>query len=77
MEKEYSLAILTAEDEDGNREPIGIVTTRREADELAESDMERRQRLLNGGGDPGLCPYLYKIWSQGIDGYTVAEVWTA
>lgn len=75
--REYSLAILTAEDEDGTREPIGIVMTRAEADELAAADMDHRRSLLDQGEAPGICPYLYQIWANGSDGYHVTEEWLA
>ena len=71
------LAILMVEDEDGNREPIGIVTTRREAEELAQADMDHRRSLLDQGEGPGICPWEYQIWSRGQDGYEIAERWTA
>jgi hypothetical protein len=30
-------------------------------------------RRLERGNDPGLCPYEYKVWAQGIDGdYRIA-----
>ena len=30
-------------------------------------------RRLERGEDPGLCPYVYKVWANGIDGcYRIA-----
>lgn len=72
---EYSLAVLMVEDEEGTREPIGIVTTRREADELAEADLKRRKSLLDAGDDPGICPYVYQIWDHLANGYAKVEEW--
>jgi len=63
------LAMLNAEDEEGHHEPVAVASTINEAKEIAESDFRRRQRRLERGEDPGLCPYVYKVWAQGIDGY--------
>lgn len=75
LPREYSLAILIAEDEEGSREPIGILSTRAEADELATADMNRRRSLLDQGGAPGICPWEYQIWTHGSDGYRIADRW--
>ena len=63
------LAMLIAEDEEGHHEPVAVASTINEAKELAECDFRGRQRRLERGEDPGLCPYVYKVWAQGIDGY--------
>ena len=63
------LAMLIAEDEEGHHEPVAVASTINEAKELAESDFRGRRRRLERGEDPGLCPYVYKVWAQGIDGY--------
>ena len=63
------LAMLIAEDEEGHHEPVAVASTINEAKEIAESDFRGRRRRLERGEDPGLCPYVYKVWAQGIDGY--------
>ena len=70
---QLGLAMLILEDEEGNHEPVAVASTINEAKELAESDLRRRMRRLERGDDPGLCPYTYKVWAQGIDGdYRIA-----
>ena len=64
--REFSALIV--EDEEGNYEPIGDVSTIQEAIELAQGDLNRREKLLWDGEDPGLCPYEYVIWSRSRDG---------
>ena len=72
------LAMLIAESEDGQYEPVGVVASISEAREIAESDLKGRRRRLERGADPGLCPYAYKVWANGIDGdYRVAIELTA
>jgi len=67
------LAMLIAESEDGQYEPVGVVASIVEAREIAESDLQGRMRRLERGGDPGMCPYAYKVWANGIDGdYRIA-----
>jgi hypothetical protein len=67
------LAMLIAEDEEGHHQPVAVASTINEAKELAQSDFLARRKRLERGDDPGLCPYLYKVWAQGIDGdYLVA-----
>ncbi len=61
--------MLIAEDEEGHHEPVAVARTINEAKELAESDFRGRRRRLERGEDPGLCPYVYRVWAQGIDGY--------
>lgn len=71
---QLGLAILIAEDEEGHYEPVAVAGTIAEAKELAKSDFLARQRRLQHGDDPGLCPYLYKLWAQSIDGnYVLAQ----
>ena len=48
---------------------MAVVGTINEGKEIAESDFRGRQRRLERGDDPGLCPYIYKVWARGIDGY--------
>jgi hypothetical protein len=66
---QLSLAMLIAEDEEGQYEPVAVVATIGEAREIAESDLRGRMRRLERGDDPGLCPYVYKVWANGIDGF--------
>ena len=71
---DLGLAMLIAEDEEGRIEPVAVAGTINEARELAESDMSSRMRRLDHGGDPGICPYTYKLWARGIDGdYIIAH----
>ena len=70
---DLGLAMLIAESEDGQYEPVGVVASISEAREIAESDLQGRMRRLERGNDPGLCPYAYKVWANGIDGdYRIA-----
>jgi hypothetical protein len=70
---QLGLAILIAEDEEGQYEPVAVVASIGEAHEIAESDLRGRMRRLERGEDPGLCPYEYKVWANGIDGeYRIA-----
>jgi hypothetical protein len=67
------LAMLIAEDDDGNWPPVAVASTIAEAKELAASEMRERMRKLEGGRDAGICPSCYKLWSRGVDGeYLVA-----
>ena len=66
---QLGLAMLIAEDEEGQYEPVAVVASIGEAREIAESDLRGRMRRLERGEDPGLCPYEYKVWANGIDGY--------
>ena len=68
---ELGLAMLIAEDEEGRIEPVAVASTINEAKEIAESDLRSRMRRLDHGGDPGICPYTYKVWARGIDGHYV------
>ena len=70
---QLGLAMLIAEDEDGHTQPVAVASTINEAKEIAQSDLAGRMRRLERGDDPGLCPYEYKVWGQGIDGdYRIA-----
>ena len=60
-------AMLIAESEDGDYEPIAIASTIREARELARDDVRSRMRRVERDDTP-LCPYTYKVWARGIDG---------
>ena len=75
---DLGLAMLIAESEEGQYEPVGVVSSISEAREIAESDLKGRMRRLERGADPGLCPYTYKVWANGIDGdYRIAIELTA
>jgi hypothetical protein len=65
---ELGLAMLIAEDEEGHYEPVAVVVSIAEAREIAASDLRGRMRRLEREEDPGLCPYLYKVWARGIEG---------
>lgn len=65
---DLGLAMLIAEAEDGQYEPVAVVANVGEAREVAASDLAGRMRRLERGGDPGLCPHVYKVWARGIDG---------
>jgi hypothetical protein len=65
---ELGLAMLIAEDEEGHHEPVAVANSINEAKEFAESDLRGRMRRIEGGNEPGLCPYVYKLWARGIDG---------
>ena len=60
-------AMLIAESEDGQYEPVAVVATVDEARNLAQEDLQSRMERLEKGGSP-LCPYTYRVWARGIDG---------
>jgi hypothetical protein len=69
---DLGLAMLIAESEDGQYEPVAVVANVGEAREIASDDMASRMRRLEHGESP-LCPYEYKVWARGIDGaYRIA-----
>ena len=75
---DLGLAMLIAESEDGQYEPVAVVSTINEAKEIAESDLRGRMSRIERGDDPGICPYNYKVWANGIDGgYRIAIELTA
>ncbi len=57
---ELGLAMLIAEDEEGHHEPVAVASTINEAKKSSpESDFhDGRMRRIEGGNDPGLCPYV-------------------
>ena len=70
---ELGLALLIAEDEEGHHEPVAVASTINEAKEIAQRALRSRMRRLDRGADPGMCPYIYKLWARGIDGdYRIA-----
>jgi hypothetical protein len=64
---DLGLAMLIAESEDGQYEPVAVVANVGEAREVAQDDFRVRMRDLERGESP-LCPYVYKVWARGIDG---------
>lgn len=54
--------LVVAEGEEGHYEPVALASTPFEAEERARADFARRLRLLEQDEDPGMCPYLYRIW---------------
>jgi hypothetical protein len=64
---DLGLAMLIAESEDGQYEPVAVVANVGEAREIASDDMASRMRRLEHGESP-LCPWVYKVWARGIDG---------
>src|SRR5437899_777746 len=70
---ELGSAMLIAESEDGQHEPVAVVGSISEGREMAESDLHNRMRRLEREEDAGICPAVYKVWARGIDGtYRVA-----
>ena len=77
--KREGVAILIAEDEEGHYEPVAMVSTMREALEIAEGDLGRRLRLLDRDEDPGLCPYRYVLFARTMTGLyeSIGEAYVA
>jgi hypothetical protein len=65
---DLGLAMLIAESEDGQHEPVAVVGTISEARGAAECDLRERMRRLETGEEAGLCPTLYRVWARAIDG---------
>jgi hypothetical protein len=53
---DLGLAMLIAESEDGQHEPVAVVGTISEARDFADSDFRDRMRRLEQGEDAVLCP---------------------
>jgi hypothetical protein len=64
---DLGLAMLIAEDEDGQHEPVAVVGTISEARDAAASDLRDRMRRMDQGDDC-LCPEAYKLWARGVGG---------
>ena len=64
---DLGLAMLIAESEDGQYEPVAVVANVGEAREIALRDLRSRMQRLESGETP-LCPHTYKVWARGIDG---------
>lgn len=67
---DLGLAMLIAESEDGQYEPVAVVGTIREAREVAGDDLRLRMQHIESGDydDAGVCPYVYKVWARGVGG---------
>ena len=61
------IAMLIAEFEGGNYQPVAAVVSINEAREIAASDMRARTKELERGGEPS-CPERYVVWAQEPDG---------
>ena len=61
------IAMLVAEFDGGNHQPVAAVSSINEAHEIAVSDMRGRMRQLERGSEPA-CPERYVVWAQGSDG---------
>jgi hypothetical protein len=66
--KDLGLAMLIAESEDGQHEPVAVVGTINEAQEIAKNDVRDRMRRLEATEDTPLCPICYRVWARGNDG---------
>ena len=66
-------SLLVVEDEAGGYQPVALVSTLREARELAASDFRLRLRDVESGKD-SLCPERYAIWVIRPAGYEVLSV---
>ncbi len=64
---DLGLAMLIAESEDGQYEPVAVVANVGEAREVAQGDFRSRMERLEHDESP-LCPYAYKVWARGVDG---------
>ena len=64
---DLGLAVLIAENDDGQHEPIAVIGTISEARGIAESDFRGRMRLIERDEDAGLCPTRYKVWARGME----------
>ena len=62
--------LLVAEDEAGGYEPVALVSTLREARELAVEDFCFRLANVESGNGT-LCPARYAIWVRRSASYTV------
>ena len=75
---DLGIATLIVEDEEGHYEPVNYASSLGEGFEMAKEDLRNRRRLLEIGGDPGVCPWEYKVWARGLGGMmVVAATWNA
>lgn len=68
---DLGIAMLIIEDDDGGYLPLAPVSSIAEAREMAQHDLLVRMLSVEEGEVP-MCPAAYKVWAQGLDGYTVA-----
>ena len=61
------LAMLIAEFDGTNYQPVAAVSSINEAREIAGSNLRARMKELERGGEPA-CPERYVVWAQGRDG---------
>ncbi len=71
--------MLIVEDEEGHYEPLTTASTIKKGKEMAQHDLRFRLKCLEKERrNPGLCPYIYKLWSGGLGGvHQVAATWNA
>jgi hypothetical protein len=60
-------ALLIAESEDGQYEPVTGVGMINEAVEMARANVARRMKELDRGGEP-MRPARYVVWARNADG---------
>jgi len=65
---DLGLAMVIAESEDGQHEPVAVVGTISEARDFANSDFRDRMHRFEKAEDSVLCPFLYQVWARGTDG---------
>lgn len=74
---QLGIATLVAEDEEGRYEVVNYASTVAEGFEIAQHDLKLRLARLDADEDPGLCPFVYKLWAQGVDRMALAASWNA
>ncbi len=73
-----NILIAEAEEPEFGYEVIAVVDSETEARELAASDLASRLKRIDRNEDPGICPYVYKMFQRGIEGYApVLEILAA
>jgi hypothetical protein len=78
LQTDLGNAMLVAEDDEANYEPVAVAINISEGKEIAHSDLRERMRRLERDQHLGLCPYQYKLWARGVDGRQhVAATWLA
>ena len=74
---DLGFALLVAEGEEGGYEPVAMVSTIREAREIADNDFEIRMVAINKGAEP-MYPARYAVWKQGERGtYRIVSTFEA
>ena len=64
---DLGLAVLVAESNDQEYEPVAVVMSVREALETSKEDLRLRMTDLDHGGDP-MCPERYVLWARDPSG---------